>query len=174
MTGRRRFVLRRNGTSEELTVEGVNAGAYRITRGKTVETVEARILPDGRLSVLFEDGRQVSGRGTPRGNGLEVSGPRGTSWIQLADPLRDRLAATKSAGAGEGRHEEVRTLMPGRVVQVCVRPGERVEEGALLLVLEAMKMQNEIRAPWAGGVEAVSVSDGQSVEAGALLLSIRN
>ncbi|MBC8646964.1 MAG: acetyl-CoA carboxylase biotin carboxyl carrier protein subunit [Thermoanaerobaculia bacterium] len=64
--------------------------------------------------------------------------------------------------------------MPGRVVQVCVRPGERVEEGALLLVLEAMKMQNEIRAPWAGGVEAVSVSAGQSVEAGALLLSIRN
>ena len=174
MTGRRRFVLRREGASEELTVEGGNGGAYRIRRANRTEVVEARTLPDGRLSILFDDGRQVSGRGTPRGNGLEVSGPNGTAWVQLADPLRDRLSATTSAGEGEDRREEVRALMPGRVVQVCVKSGERVEEGALLLVLEAMKMQNEIRAPWAGGVDAVSVSDGQSVEAGALLLSLKN
>ena len=171
--GRQKFILRGGNGPEEVTVESGSNG-YRVGRGGRVEAVEVRKLPDGRVSLLFRDGRQISGRGVKRFDGVEVSTMRGSSRVALADPLRDRLSADASLSAPEDRHEEVRTLMPGRVVQVCVRPGEQVEEGALLLVLEAMKMQNEIRAPLAGGVETVQVADGQSVEAGALLLSIRN
>jgi biotin carboxyl carrier protein len=169
---RRKYILRGSNGPEEVTVETGSAG-YRVHRGGRVESVEVRRLPDGRVSLLFEDGRQLSGRGVSRPDRVEVSTARGITRVALADPLRDRLTSGASHPDSEDRHEEVRSLMPGRVVQVCVRPGERVEQGALLLVLEAMKMQNEIRSSLAGGVETVLVADGQPVEAGALLLSIR-
>ncbi len=59
--------------------------------------------------------------------------------------------------------------MPGRVVEVAVAAGDRVEAGSLLLVLEAMKMQNEIRASRGGLVTRVVVEAGKAVEGGALL-----
>jgi biotin carboxyl carrier protein len=62
--------------------------------------------------------------------------------------------------------------MPGRIVEVRVAPGDRVEPGALLLVLEAMEMQNEIRARAGGAVIRVSVSPGEAVERGAPLLAL--
>ena len=61
---------------------------------------------------------------------------------------------------------------PGRVASIAVSPGETVETGHALLVVEAMKMQNELRAPRAGTVRAVAVAAGQTVEAGALLVVI--
>jgi biotin carboxyl carrier protein len=64
--------------------------------------------------------------------------------------------------------------MHGRIVEVRVAAGDRVEEGALLLVLEAMKMQNEIRASRSGVIERVQAQPGQTVEGGAFLLSIRS
>jgi glutaconyl-CoA decarboxylase len=60
------------------------------------------------------------------------------------------------------------------VVEVRVAPGERVDAGALLLVLEAMKMQNEIRSRSAGLVSEVAVATGDAVETGARLLRIES
>jgi biotin carboxyl carrier protein len=62
--------------------------------------------------------------------------------------------------------------MPGRVVAVHVRPGDRVEPGAPLLVLEAMKMENEFRAAVEGMVTQVTVEPGQAVNAGDLLVVV--
>jgi biotin carboxyl carrier protein len=63
--------------------------------------------------------------------------------------------------------------MTGSVIEIRVREGERVEAGAVLLVLEAMKMQNELRARVGGVVEAVHVSLGQRVEAASVLLEVK-
>jgi len=63
--------------------------------------------------------------------------------------------------------------MHGRIVEICVAQGDHVEAGAILLVLEAMKMQNEIRASRAGAVDRVEVAAGQTVEGGAFMVSIR-
>lgn len=173
MTPLRRFVLRRGEESEEVTVDALHGGAYRVAGAGRSETVEVRQLPDGRISLIFADGRQVAGRAVRRGPAVEVVTRRGAARVALADPLTDRMArSTDSSGRGD-RHEEIRALMPGRVVQVCVKTGERVQVGDLLLVIEAMKMQNEIRAPLAGGIEQVRVSGGEPVESGSLLLSIR-
>jgi len=81
-----------------------------------------------------------------------------------------RLANLDSAGG----FEEIRALMHGRIIEVRVGAGDRVETGALLLVLEAMKMQNEIRASQPGTVERVEVAADQTVEAGVLMLSIQS
>lgn len=141
--------------------------------GRTVEA-EAKRLPDGRLSLLFDDGRQVCGRVLARNGGeVEVSTGAGSRRIALAEPLRDRLAHPAGAGAGESEGEEVRALMPGRVVEVAVCPGDRVEPGGLLLVLEAMKMQNEIRAVRGGRVVHVEVVPGRPVEGGARLVVLQ-
>ncbi|MCB9665564.1 MAG: hypothetical protein H6732_15745 [Alphaproteobacteria bacterium] len=74
-----------------------------------------------------------------------------------------------AAGAGQG---EVRTQMPGAVVRILVEAGAEVAEGAVLLVVEAMKMENEFKAPFAARVVALHVEAGAAVEAGALLVQL--
>jgi biotin carboxyl carrier protein len=66
----------------------------------------------------------------------------------------------------------VKALMPGRVVRVLVAKGDNVRKGAGLLILEAMKMENEIVAPADGVVDDVFVTPGQTVESGAELMHI--
>jgi biotin carboxyl carrier protein len=62
--------------------------------------------------------------------------------------------------------------MPGRVVAVAAALGETIAPGGLLLVLEAMKMQNELRAPREGRIEGIPVAVGDNVEVGELLMVI--
>ena len=76
----------------------------------------------------------------------------------------------KAAAAGAGT--EVRSPMPGNILQVNVNPGDVVKEGQQLMILEAMKMENEILAPCAGRISSIGVAKGTSVESGALLCTI--
>ena len=64
--------------------------------------------------------------------------------------------------------------MPGRVVQLNVRLGERVEAGQILVVLEAMKMEQSLSAPVTGTVAAVNCAEGDVVEAGAVLVRVED
>jgi len=84
------------------------------------------------------------------------------------DLLLERLGIADDAAAGVA---ELRAPMPGLVLQVLVAPGQEVEAGAGLAVLEAMKMENELRAAAAGTVAAVHVAPGDAVGKGDLLIS---
>jgi len=83
--------------------------------------------------------------------------------------LRDR-ARRGRAEAGSSGPTKVHAIIPGVVVAVSVAPGDVVAAGQQLLVVEAMKMQNELRAPRAGTVERVAVGAGTTIEVGDLLL----
>ena len=85
--------------------------------------------------------------------------------------LRERATAVR-ADAAKGGPSELRAIIPGRVVSVDVAEGDTVEPGGRLLVLEAMKMQNEVKAPRAATIVKVAVGPGQTVELGDLLLVI--
>jgi glutaconyl-CoA/methylmalonyl-CoA decarboxylase subunit gamma len=85
--------------------------------------------------------------------------------------LRERASSDRRAIA-HGLGAEVRAIIPGRVVAVSVAPGDPVSAGQQLLVVEAMKMQNEVRTPLAGVVERLAVSEGQTIELGDLLVVI--
>ena len=85
--------------------------------------------------------------------------------------LRERATSIGSDGA-RGGPVELHAIIPGRVVSVDVAEGDTVEAGERLLVLEAMKMQNEIRAARGGTIGRVLVGEGQTVELGELLLVI--
>jgi biotin carboxyl carrier protein len=85
--------------------------------------------------------------------------------------LRER-ATNARRDAVKGGPSELRAIIPGRVVSIDVAEGDAVEPGRRLLVLEAMKMQNELKAPRAGTVARIGVGPGQTVELGDLLLVI--
>jgi len=82
------------------------------------------------------------------------------------------LAAAETDARAQGGPVEVRASLPGLVVAVAVAEGDEVADGASLVTIEAMKMQNEVRAPRAGRVLAVQVAAGETVAAGAALLRL--
>jgi biotin carboxyl carrier protein len=90
--------------------------------------------------------------------------------VHVADGARRRAGASAPTGPGGG--QRLLAPMPGKVVAVLVEVGQRVERGAGLVVLEAMKMENEFRATGAGVVSAIHVAPGQAVSAGDLLLVV--
>lgn len=170
MTRRRIRLLLELPSGPEEVVVGSSPEGWFVEIGGKSSRLDLAELPDGRLSLVFEDGRQVCGRVATSDGGAIVSTRRGVDRIAIADPSRHRLAAAESAGGGSG--EEVHALMPGRVLEVAVREGTVAAARALLLVLEAMKMQNEIRTVHGGLVVRVAVVAGQSVEGGALLVAL--
>jgi biotin carboxyl carrier protein len=72
----------------------------------------------------------------------------------------------------KARKREIKTTMPGRIVRVLAAEGEEIQEGQAMLVLEAMKMQNEIKSPQAGRLTYLRLKPGDHVETGALLFSV--
>jgi biotin carboxyl carrier protein len=115
----------------------------------------------------------------PDGVELEVDGVRRRYEVHRVDrvhyvdsPLGHSALAEverfpspeEAAGAGS-----LRAPLPGRVVRLRVRAGDAVEAGAVLAILEAMKMEHQVSSPHAGRVTAVLVDEGQTVEAGAVL-----
>ena len=167
------FVYRGEKGPEEIVVErrGVSCA---VTRGAVVERAELVALGDGRLSLLLEGGRQLSGRVVEAAPGAGWVVSRGVGRrLEIAEPLRDRLAHAVPDSSGGEEMEEVRALMPGRVVEISVKAGDLVSPGGLLLVLEAMKMQNEIRTARGGIVFQIAARPGQAVERNALLAILR-
>ncbi len=92
--------------------------------------------------------------------------------VAAAAPVAAAPAAAPAPAAVTGAGEAVNAPMPGTILKVNVTQGQAVKEGDVLLVLEAMKMENEILAPKAGSVTQVLVSKGSSVDTGAPLVVI--
>jgi biotin carboxyl carrier protein len=167
------FIFRGDGEPQDVRLEG-DGDSWRVTRDGRTHEISAARLPDGRLSLLFPDARQVCGRVLAGDSGqVEVVTSGGPRLVHLADPLLDLLSHAAGSGPDSGE-EEVRALMPGRVLEVRVQEGDRVEPGQVLIVLEAMKMQNEIRVSSGGVVTRCAVSAGEAVEGRALLLVVRS
>ncbi|MEA2664452.1 MAG: hypothetical protein QOI11_1396 [Candidatus Eremiobacteraeota bacterium] len=99
--------------------------------------------------------------------GTVVVDGRTVRWSYPEPPSADAEHSAHAAASGD-----VTAPMPGKIVSVCVLPGARVEQRALLVVLEAMKMEHRIEAPLAGTVREVLVQAGQLVTGGATLVTI--
>lgn len=123
------------------------------------------------LHVVMLDNRPVELYIERRGSGVDVTIGRRTYHIQIG---RGRRAAGMAAGgaAGDGL-VRIRAPMTGTILEVRAEPGAEVEAGDVLVVIESMKMNNELRAPAAGVVEAVGAVVDSQVEEGDELVAIR-
>lgn len=153
---------------QELTIK-VADGRVRAEIGGRVYDLEVRRpSPDSYLLLLGTSVYEcrVNSRATSKGVfDVEIRG-RGYA-VAIADPKRLR------SGQNSDRHHhgaaEIRAQMPGKVVRVQIEAGTTVEKGAGVLVVEAMKMQNEMKSPREGVVVSINVKAGDTVNAGDVL-----
>ena len=145
--GKLRF--RFDGDAGQVDWEEITPGVYSLLLGG--QSFEVRL-------------RQPAGA-QRRNRVYEVSAGPAQLWVEV----RDRRTGMRAAGPPAGGPHEVAAPMPGRIVKLLVKEGQAVEKGAGLVVIEAMKMQNELRAPRPGVVERIYVREGDGVEGGAKL-----
>jgi len=133
--------------------------------GKAAQIDMSRISSDV-LSILYE-GKSYEVR---RGVGDVVLVGDHSYQVQLTDP-RSWRSRHRDGGGGEGP-QKLTASMPGKVARVLAKAGAKVQAGEGVLVIEAMKMQNEIRAPREGTIASIQVKEGQAVNAGEVVAII--
>lgn len=149
-----RVRIRRTGDSE-----------YEVAVDDRVYRIDAVPAGTGVYSLRIDGAQHEVAVRRERDDRVRVSSA-GTSWdVEVTDPLT-HLARLAGDGPGRKRRERITAYMPGRVVSVLVEEGAEVTAGQGIVVLEAMKMQNEIRAEHDGVVKTLHVQPGQAVEGG--------
>ena len=152
---------------------GSDAGGSDAGGSRTVE-----VEGDGVLRTVRRDGRaieafvspQPQGSGRVREATCDVTVGGRLYEVKLSDSLGEE--SEDAAHREDNGPVQVRSIMPGKVVAVLVKPGQAVTGGEGLVVVEAMKMENEITAPRAGTIQSVSAVQGSPVEAGAVLVTL--
>lgn len=167
---RKKWILRLDGEDTPATTVREGNGQLWVETSSGERVEDAQVLDGGRTVSVRVGGRMYLVDITPRGvkpvRAL-VNGKGGP--LEILDEL---AAAAAEAGGGAGGVGDVVAQMPGLVVDVKCEVGQAVTRGQALVVLEAMKMQNELAAPGDGVVEEVLVSPGQGVEGGAVLVRL--
>jgi len=120
-----------------------------------------------QFASLLIDGRSHEVGLERRPDGYVVLFPEDTIAVRLQPAARGDSSAARHAASGPTR---VLAPMPGKIVRLLAGPGDEVSAGQGLVVMEAMKMENELRAPRGGRVRETRVAEGQAVEGGALLV----
>lgn len=159
-----RYVVTIGEQTLELDVEQSENGGYRVLGVGGPELQVQPLASRSGLISLLVDGQALEVQPAEcevryRGERFAV---RADNWLERAQRL--------APGSNGARSKKLVASMPGRIVRVLCAPGNEVQEGAPLVVMEAMKMQNELCAKTSAVVRAVRVSVGQTVERGALLI----
>ena len=141
---------------------GVRYGV-RIDGGDEVEVDAVRPVDDV-LSIVHQ-GRCWEAGLVENEDGFEVEVIGHRHQLDVIDPRKKALRMAESAGANA-----VKTQMPGRIVRILVGQGDVVEEGDPVIVVEAMKMENELKAPCDGTVSSICVDEGDQVQARTTLI----
>jgi len=168
------FEIDINGRTRTVSIERGDPRRYRVTVDGAHHDLDAVRVGVHGLSLLL-DGEQGISRdvqvtpATARGELLITLGGR-----LVAATVNGRRTGRFAADGGAGPHgaQAILAPMPGRVVRVLVAVGDEVAVRQGVIVVEAMKMENELRSPKAGRVKEVSVTPGTSVEAGRVLLVV--
>jgi biotin carboxyl carrier protein len=144
---------------------------YRICVGDREHTVDSRALGPFVHSLVVDGESHEAAVFRAAEGAWNVGWSGRTTRVELIDPLTHLAEESHGGDRGKGR-QVIAAYMPGRVVRVAVEEGASVEVGSALVVLEAMKMQNEIQAERAGTVRKVHVAEGQAVEGGDPLVEL--
>lgn len=162
-----RDLAHQQGEPQTLEVESLGASRFAVTlRGHRYE-LESLVLPHGAVSMIIE-GHSYSVEFEERGDEVAVLVRGQVSRFDVVDERRLRLRAAAATFTAEGK-QTVCAPMPGKIVKVLAKVGDEVTEGQGLVVMEAMKMENELKSPKAGKVIEVLAREGTTVDNGAKL-----
>lgn len=172
MSRAKRYETRVRGARESVPVdiEDLGEGRFVLKMRGVSHTVDARVLEHGAVSLLV-DGRSYDVELDESGDEVQVLVGFELLTVDVADERAVRLRAGASGFSVSGK-VLLSAPMPGKVVRVLVAPGAQVTEGQGLVVVEAMKMENELKSPKAGTVLEVFAKEGSTVEANAKLLTV--
>ncbi len=172
MTAPVSYVALLDGGKREQTVKvtPLGPGVFEVRIGETVHRVDAWRHDHGTLSLLV-DGTSYSATLDERGPRVHVRLDGSVFPIEILDERRLRLRRAAGRFTVEGK-QTVTAPMPGKVVKVLAGKGAQVREGQGLIVIEAMKMENELKSPKDGKVGEIFVREGQPVEGGAGLVVV--
>lgn len=158
------------GDATALDVEALGDDHYAVTlNGQRIE-VEAQALPGLAMTLRFGLGT-FAAEFEEKGDEVGVLLKGQVTRFDVVDERQNLLRAANAVFEVEGRQTIV-SPMPGKVVKIFVKAGDVVTEGQGLVVVEAMKMENELKSPKAGTVLEVVATEGQAVENGAKLLVV--
>lgn len=168
------LIVRFAGREETVRLERTEGG-WRVQVGtgpeREVDVAPLAELGHGtELLSLVAEGRQAEVAVRPTADGIWVSSAEGTGLAEVVDPLAD--FAKKAHGGGGAGKKVVKAYMPGRVVALLAAEGDVVEVGQGVVVLEAMKMENEIPAETRGTLVKIFVAIGTAVDAGDPLFEV--
>jgi biotin carboxyl carrier protein len=156
------------GDATEMIEVAGGDGRFRVTIGGQVLDVDARLTPQGICSLVIDGASHVADVKDEDGAFVvDVGGE--TYGIRVEEETR-HIIRTRGGAAGHHVGQILKAPMPGKVTHVSVRPGDQVAAGDPLLVIEAMKMENEFKAKAAGTVKEVRVAAGQTVNPGDVLV----
>jgi pyruvate carboxylase subunit B len=155
-----------DGQSIEVDVDG-----ERVTVAGQTYIASLGAIPGTPLRQLLLDGRPLTLSVEALGRGRWVLTPAGERWeIEVLDERTRHIRSLAGATDQRRSADVLRAPMPGLVVRVHTKPGDKISAGTGLVVLEAMKMENELKAPAPGVVKSVRVSPGEAVEKGQVLV----
>jgi len=156
--------------SKEYLVEIVDEKHISIN-GKIVE-VDFESVSGQPVYSLIVDGKSHESYVAPGEDNWQVL-LRGRLYpVSVEDERERRLRAAAGSGVAETGEFLLKAPMPGLVVTINVEEGQEIQKGQVLLILESMKMQNELKAPRDGKVNRIKVKPGESVEQRQTLLSV--
>lgn len=142
-----RYVVRINGKEYDVEVEKLGGPYQSLTRGTAYMQAPVAYAP--------------------------ASAPVAPAPVQAPAPAPVAPAPTPAPVASAGSASDVTSPMPGKVFKVLAKPGDTVSEGQAVMILEAMKMENEIVAPVAGVIDAILVKEGDMVETDDVLAKLK-
>ena len=158
-----------NGQQYQLEIRREGALTYASVDGREYEIVLTE--PEPGVILIRHDNKIYEAAVTRYGDGTTNVSLNGRDHqLMLHDPKRLRGSGTSDEQADGVA--EIKTAMPGKVVKILTASGTQVEKGDSILVVEAMKMQNELKSPKAGAVKDIRVAEGATVAAGDVLATI--
>ncbi len=168
---KRELIVTTEGRDRSVRVEPLETGKFRVTIDGDSHEVDARAVRPGTWSIVIA-GQSYTVDLDRRRTGIAASVGASEALLQVEDALHRRLAQAAQPRGGSARGETLRAPIAGKVVKVLVAPGDSVAAGSAVVVLEAMKMENELIAERGGTVSAVHKQPGQAVDTGDVLVEL--
>lgn len=168
---KRDWIVSETGSDHKVTVDGPLAdGRFRVTNEGVTREVDAQQIRPGTWSLII-DGKSFVVDLDRRRDAVAASVGASELVVKVEDALHRRLAAA-AAPRERPRGETLRAPIAGKVVKLLCAVGDSVAPGTAVIVLEAMKMENEIVTERGGTVTAVNKQAGQAVDTGDVLIEL--